>query len=414
MLRSLDRLCFIAPLFALATLFAGILADEAAAADRSSLATVHSGSEPVTVPTVDPRLETCIRIDPRTGAFAPCPEKTSTGSGSGGGLAAPGSPLPPAPEPVDFFDADYDIADFDADPDGVMPNAYFLGQLSGMAYLGFDDAREATQEMGFEQDPALLFGIEAGVGDSKAYVVYDDDFVIVSFEGSTGGPTGTDWMQNNLQFDPVFKPEWGKKSTTICAFGYCKTIDVRSVGMHRGFLNAADVIFDEVLEEIEPLLASGQRRLWLTGHSLGGAVAQITAFRLEFEESIPVQGVHVFGAPAVGDVLWQEVFENEVTPNVHRWGIQYDPMPMVTAEPLFFHIGIMNNLYYDGDLLLDGGEGDALGGVPLCGPLYNANYTHMLYWQRMHEEMLEFDDDHGILLEDAMPTPSEPGCWADF
>ncbi|MFP5289147.1 MAG: alpha/beta fold hydrolase [Thermoanaerobaculia bacterium] len=42
---------------------------------------------------------------------------------------------------------------------------------------------------------------------------------------------------------------------------------------------------------------SDDRPLWLTGHSLGGAVAVLTASRLEKR----VQGVYVYGAPRVGD-----------------------------------------------------------------------------------------------------------------
>jgi pimeloyl-ACP methyl ester carboxylesterase len=173
------------------------------------------------------------------------------------------------------------------------------------------------------------------------------------------------------------------------------------VTLHNGYYDAAEVIFDEVVAAIEPLLEEG-RRLWITGHSLGGAVATLTAFRLEFEEGIPVHGVHVFGAPAVGDSDWVAVFEDTVT-NFHRWNLEGDPAPVATQAPMFYHAGIINNLYTDRGLVLDGTNMFIY--LSQCWPGYGALVVHMNYWSRMHEELKASHPHLVDLFPAALPSP---------
>lgn len=61
--------------------------------------------------------------------------------------------------------------------------------------------------------------------------------------------------------------------------------------------------YDEILEDIKPLLkANPDYKLYVTGHSLGGALASIVAFYLACEEDIqlPVTCIS-FASPRVGD-----------------------------------------------------------------------------------------------------------------
>jgi hypothetical protein len=50
--------------------------------------------------------------------------------------------------------------------------------------------------------------------------------------------------------------------------------------------------------------------IWLTGHSLGGALAQLVAHRLHLQQR-PVAGVFAFGAPAVGQGEWRSHYTLE-------------------------------------------------------------------------------------------------------
>jgi triacylglycerol lipase len=64
---------------------------------------------------------------------------------------------------------------------------------------------------------------------------------------------------------------------------------------HGGFARALDALWPA----IEPHLGR-VRRWWCTGHSLGGALAQLAALRLRAQRA-PVAGVVTFGQPRCGD-----------------------------------------------------------------------------------------------------------------
>jgi triacylglycerol lipase len=66
--------------------------------------------------------------------------------------------------------------------------------------------------------------------------------------------------------------------------------------VHRGFLGA----FEEISDRLDAIVRgmTPRQRVWLTGHSLGGALATLAAAHLD--PSI-IQGVVTFGSPRVGD-----------------------------------------------------------------------------------------------------------------
>lgn len=51
--------------------------------------------------------------------------------------------------------------------------------------------------------------------------------------------------------------------------------------------------------------------LWLTGHSLGGAMATLAAAWLA-ERKIPFSGAYTFGQPRVGDDNFQVAFDTKL------------------------------------------------------------------------------------------------------
>ena len=65
--------------------------------------------------------------------------------------------------------------------------------------------------------------------------------------------------------------------------------------VHRGFLGAFKVVEDQLANAIQGL---GERKLIVTGHSLGGALATIAA--AEWQAVFPISWVYTFGQPAVG------------------------------------------------------------------------------------------------------------------
>ena len=120
--------------------------------------------------------------------------------------------------------------------------------------------------------------------------------------------------------------------------------------VHRGFLDYTQAaLFTDVLPAYgnrtagevlaAELRAHPSMRVYLTGHSLGGAAAVLAAARLADLGVSPTQlVVTTFGAPAVGNAAFARRYEGRF--NLHRVVMRGDPMKDVLAAPLGFrHFG---------------------------------------------------------------------------
>jgi triacylglycerol lipase len=92
--------------------------------------------------------------------------------------------------------------------------------------------------------------------------------------------------------------------------------------VHRGFKREVD----DLWPEIEEIIATDPRTLWFTGHSLGGAMATISAGRC-FLAHIPAtpRAIYTFGAPRVGT----KRYINNVVVDLTRWVNNNDIVPRV-------------------------------------------------------------------------------------
>ncbi|KAL7679724.1 putative fungal lipase-like domain, alpha/Beta hydrolase [Plasmopara halstedii] len=115
------------------------------------------------------------------------------------------------------------------------------------------------------------------VGYSKLY-----DAVVIAFRGSMDI---TNWI-DNLTFH---------KLRAYAEFP--------SVLVHEGFYWAYRSVAPQVLDALHRLqMEHTHASVMVTGHSLGGAVAAVCAFELEYLEKIPVNVLYTFGKPRVGNI----------------------------------------------------------------------------------------------------------------
>ena len=106
-----------------------------------------------------------------------------------------------------------------------------------------------------------------------------------------------------------------------------KSLDVY---LHRGFKDAATWIFEDIDDNYKL-----KKTVYLTGHSLGGAIAQIMGYWLD-QEGYNVQ-IYSFGSPKVSTTF----FGNE--PPHYRVVLDNDPIPYMPPYP-FLHSGISINV----------------------------------------------------------------------
>ncbi len=114
--------------------------------------------------------------------------------------------------------------------------------------------------------------------------------------------------------------------------------------VHYGFVRAVDAVYPAV----RSLLSSFPRdwRIWVTGHSLGGAMASLVSHRLS-ADGYPVRAVYTYGSPRAGDRKFCEAYQ---LPNF-RFVNDNDLVPHLPLRWCYQHVGELKLLTADGQLL---------------------------------------------------------------
>ncbi len=159
------------------------------------------------------------------------------------------------------------------------------------------------------------------VGTDSLLIVEVGDKKIVAFAGSKDFQ---DWM-NNFEFVKVKRDDLG--------------------WIHNGFADSFDNLKKPLL--VHPKINKFDNLIF-TGHSLGGAVAQIMA--LHFQKlGYNVVGCYTFGQPRVGNSDWKKNYEMARIPTF-RFVHGYDSVPNV-PKIMFYHVGQIVPIF--GDKILD-------------------------------------------------------------
>ncbi len=172
--------------------------------------------------------------------------------------------------------------------------------------------------------------IENRGDDTQLFVMSNDNIVVVAFRGSE--PILKDWGKN-FTFPFVDGPFGGK--------------------VHKGFYSGVSNVWDELITAIEDFKSSGEKSLWFTGHSLGGALATLAVARLR-ADGLPVDGLYTIGQPRVGGEVFSRNFSLEFKPYTFRLVNNNDIVTRVPPRALLFrHIGTFKYFNKDGDLVDD-------------------------------------------------------------
>lgn len=145
------------------------------------------------------------------------------------------------------------------------PVAGKLALCSQIAYEPPMNAKGSFEKLGFQSTDTIVKGSMLG------YVVSVNDAVVVAFRGTDDE---LDWF-TNLDSVMVSTPDGP---------------------IHRGFQNAYLSLKPQI---VELLRRHEPKYLWITGHSLGGALAVACAFDLVEHEHHELTGVMTFGQPMV-------------------------------------------------------------------------------------------------------------------
>ena len=93
-----------------------------------------------------------------------------------------------------------------------------------------------------------------------------------------------------------------------------------------------------MVQKTKSVLPGG--KVIVAGHSLGGALAALTALRISTELGADVDAVYTFGMPRPGDPAFAELYNRQLGPNTYRLVHGEDVVPTVAPSELGFrHLG---------------------------------------------------------------------------
>jgi hypothetical protein len=105
---------------------------------------------------------------------------------------------------------------------------------------------------------------------------------------------------------------------------------------HEGFVDAAAAVWSEVEDAIQRTMNEG-RPLFVSGHSLGAAIALATVDRAHMEKKLNAAQVFVFGSPRVGRADFVSRYNDAFGSTTYRLVYGRDIIPTVPPTELQFH-----------------------------------------------------------------------------
>ena len=102
-------------------------------------------------------------------------------------------------------------------------------------------------------------------------------------------------------------------------------------------MQALDEIWAPLAQAVQERMDASERPLWVTGHSLGGAIALLAAWRFQ-RAFIPVREVMTFEAPMIGNAVAARAFERAFPNRILRYVDIEDPVPLLPTVSLVANV----------------------------------------------------------------------------
>ncbi len=200
-------------------------------------------------------------------------------------------------------------------------NALLLAQLCNAAYLDDVAARAVVQQLGLTG--FIWIDLTEQFEDVYAIAAGGAGFVVIAFRGTKDF---NNWM-TDLKATPVSFP-----------WIFDRGPDVGDI--HAGFGHALRDAWDKIRDALDNLIptpdvAPGmtqQPTLWLTGHSLGGALAVLAGAAFSMWSDAPIRsvnGIYTFGQPRVGLYKFCGNYDHLLNRRTFRFVNNQDLVPRV-------------------------------------------------------------------------------------
>ena len=222
-------------------------------------------------------------------------------------------------------------------------NAFFLANASKLAY---------SPAPRVKRDVVSILGLDKvrfiAKEDTQLFIAQSSESIVVAFRGTQPNKI-KDWLTD----------------------ADCRFLKSPLGEVHQGFYEALQRVWSNIDLTIKTYQDNSQK-LWFTGHSLGGALAMLSA-AMFLDEPEKVGGLYTFGQPRVGDVSFAKRFDKVLKERVFRFVNNNDIVPRVPPRAMkyadagqFRYFNIFGQMFSDiktWQLFLDSIEGFAEKGI---------------------------------------------------
>jgi triacylglycerol lipase len=225
---------------------------------------------------------------------------------------------PPSKFPYQFFEDVAKHAFLPRETTLNLRNAWWLMDAAFLSYSAPADIQAA-----FVKDIGATIEPFDGRASTQAYVASTEDWIVLAFRGTQVDefwPSVVDWA-----IDARFFPVPDRHRNFV----------------HAGFLDAIGEIWAGVSKLVASLQVSRRRPLWITGHSLGAALATVAANLCDDEPNhLGLTGLYTYGSPRVGDAGFGRRILGIPCP-VWRFRNNSDLVTHVPLGLVFRHVGML-------------------------------------------------------------------------
>lgn len=189
-------------------------------------------------------------------------------------------------------------------------NALWLGQAASLAYDTPEQARQQLTAAGLERF-TLLSNITT---DTQGYIAGNDEMILIAFRGTVASKF-KDWL-TDLDAVHVAGPQ-GQ--------------------VHKGFYERGLLSVWDQLAAALPAYQYNNQPVWLTGHSLGAAIADLAAAELITRKLVTtINGLYTFGQPRAGNSSFSIWFNSQMLARSFRFVHDNDIVPHVPPAAMAY------------------------------------------------------------------------------
>ena len=157
-------------------------------------------------------------------------------------------------------------------------------KLSQLAYKSYSVVLQELSKYGLQAE----MEIRDRNTDTEGFIASDSSSIIVVFRGSS--------TEMDIITDMKFKPVPIGPDLPLA---------------HEGFVAAVNAVYTSTEEKLKPHL--GQKQLFITGHSLGAALASLLSYRLSMDHPTCQPNLYAFACPPVGDENFCKSFQGRLS-----------------------------------------------------------------------------------------------------